>query len=46
MNITAIIINGIAVAALILAFIKDKDNAVQKQKKSRSLLSLSCLRML
>ena len=29
MNITAFIINGIAVAALILAFIKDKDKAVQ-----------------
>ena len=29
MNITAIIINGIAVAALIFAFIKDKDKAVQ-----------------
>jgi len=29
MNITAIIINGIAVAALILAFIKDKDKAVK-----------------
>ena len=29
MNITAIIINGIAMAALILAFIKDKDKAVQ-----------------
>ena len=29
MNITAIIINGIAVAALILAFIKDKDKAFQ-----------------
>jgi len=29
MNITAIIINCIAVAALILAFIKDKDKAVQ-----------------
>jgi len=29
MNTTAIIINGIAVAALILAFIKDKDKAVQ-----------------
>ncbi|MFE3845553.1 permease [Thermoplasmatota archaeon] len=32
MNITAIIINGIAVAALILAFIKDKDKAVQSLK--------------
>jgi len=29
MYITAIIINGIALAALILAFIKDKDKAVQ-----------------
>jgi uncharacterized membrane protein YraQ (UPF0718 family) len=32
MNITAIIINGIAVAALILAFIKDKDKAVKSLK--------------
>ena len=32
MNTTAIIINGIAVAALILAFIKDKDKAVQSLK--------------
>jgi len=32
MNITAIIINSIAVAALILAFIKDKDKAVQSLK--------------
>ena len=32
MNITAFIINGIAVAALILAFIKDKDKAVQSLK--------------
>ena len=32
MNITAIIINGIAVAALILAFIKDKNKAVQSLK--------------
>lgn len=32
MNVTAIIINGIAVAALILAFIKDKDKAVKSLK--------------
>ena len=32
MNITAIIINGIAVSALILAFIKDKNKAVQSLK--------------
>ncbi len=32
MNITAIIINGIAFAALIFAFIKDKDKAVKSIK--------------
>ena len=32
MNITAIIINGIAVTGIILAFIKDKNKAVQSLK--------------
>ena len=36
MNITAIIINGIAVAALIFAFIKDKDKAVQSLRMALS----------
>ena len=40
MNVTAVIINGIAVAGLLVAFIKDKDKAVQSLKMAGKTFNL------